>query len=183
MTSDIIKQELRNAFATVLLSHTASSTETESLLETFELAYHFSDRFWTANYLDDLVVNFGSGIFISPRILLKLYNRFVPRISVNTYASQLDSSINASPQGGGWDFANPWTDLCTLVVDRLEEDAKMYASTTLMAQEEADYHRPITATTGISAADFIQNNAWLVPLYLLFTTGAFKEVLAEVKPT
>lgn len=181
MFNDFIKQELKSVFAGIIADH-GGKTEAMMLLEKFEIAERFSERFWTANYLDDLIVNEGSGIYIPTRTLLKLYSRFVSRLSLNTYGAMVTASISGSIPNPAWEFYDPWSDICKLVAGQLQDQLHVYRNAMTLSKEEAAYHMPVFPGKGEDLEAWIGENAWLVPLYLLFASGALKEVIAEIKP-
>lgn len=191
MIDSILKNALVQSFTeTCVEQDIVANSETYAINKNpfiipLEMAYKFSSRFWTADYLDDLIVNETSGIYLPHTFMMEFGRRFWSMLKADVFSTRLDL-ISRTPMEEPLDIF-PRGKIIDMVADAVKEQHDSTDEALLLSLEVLDYYKPLvflnTQGNGLSTdtiRKFLHAHDWLIPLYLLFTTGTYTEIRQQL---
>ena len=158
---------------------TSGREQAASLLTQFEIIQNLTPRFWTKDFLDDLLNNVGSGVYLGSTMICDFSRRFYSQMAFINYQRRL-----ANPSVG---FFNPH-DLIEMVAGivnnellstELARDGRIVG---LLDVGTAEYYSSLKTDhrNEDEVVSFLEVNNWLIPFYMLFATEAYESTRAAL---
>lgn len=149
----------------------------------FDVISGLVSRFWTADFLDDLVVNVGSGVYVNSDFLIDFARRFWNSMTIQSGITLME--VPGTSSDSLEEHRSPQAAIISRLAEVLYNDlVSMTTGVSLLPFEKREYHTPVSFLKAPPSpligrkeiSDFLLTNNWLVPFYLLFITGCYTEV-------
>lgn len=147
----------------------------------FDIIQKMISRFWTDDFLDDMVVNEGSGVYVRHDFLMDLSRRFWAMLTFEVYGGMLTSDIaNRTTVTEG---IFPRADIIEMTGEMLKAEIGSCQSNVLFSSEVRDHYKPCAGLKDIDITEFLNHHDWLIPFFLVFVLGIYDEVRQEITST
>ena len=189
MTEVLVKSVLKTAAAHPGI-FSATMEGGVKLPQSFEIISRSIHKFWTQDFLDDLIVNDGSAIFMPAEMLISFGRFFYAQMHAAYY--QLDLDLQAATgikPGTDPDKHNGIFNHLTLIemvaeIIMFEQRSTGIVmdvdglSISLLPDHIRNYYGASTLGGNVKSkiVSFLEVNNWLIPFYLLFATDAYEEL-------
>lgn len=147
--------------------------EAAVLLTQFDLIQNLIPRFWTKDFLDDLLNNEGSGVYVGSDLICDFSRRFFGHMTFTNYQRRL-----TNPSVGIFNL----NDLIEMVASIINNELKATEAVTnkrpvgLLDFGVAEYYSSLRTIcrNEDEITTFLEVNSWLIPFYMLFVTEAYE---------
>lgn len=158
---------------------TGGREQAASLLTQFEIIQNLTPRFWTKDFLDDLLNNVGSGVYLGSTMICDFSRRFYSQMAFINYQRRL-----ANPSVG---IFNPY-ELIEMVADIVNNELLSTEAIHggriigLLDVGTAEYYSSLRTDhkNKDEVLTFLEVNNWLIPFYMLFATEAYESTRAAL---
>lgn len=183
----IFRKCLKEAFASACVADDGALAKTEvyAVMNSpfnynFDIIQKMISRYWTDDFIDDMIVNEGSGVFIPGDFLIDLSRRFWGMLSFEAYGRALEFDIQNGTDRASGIF--PQADVIKMIEKLIRSDMDSFSKNVLLNQEVRDYNKPLAGLNDSSTevSGFLYAHAFMIPLYLVFITGVYSEVRMEI---
>lgn len=185
----LLKDSLKKAFLKTAQNNIhgfiVKEGETASLNRALDVISRSIYKFWTKDFLDDLIMIQGSFIWMSQETLIQFSRIFYGYMYAACYQAEiaLTASTGIAVEKGIFHQ----DDLIDMVVEIIRNeqltvvlDQEKETNTILLDPNQCDYLSSFTADVDEkSIRAFLVSNSWLIPFYLFFVTDAYEELVLE----
>ena len=184
---NIFRRCLKESFAAACMYSDALQTKLDIYNQTgspftynFDIIQKMISRYWTDDFIDDMIVNEGSGVYVPTDFLIDLSRRFWGMLNFEVYSEALSADILNGTSTASNVF--PQADVIKMTERIIRSDMDSFARNVLLKQEARDYNKPLAGLhdTSTEVSGFLYSHAFMIPFYLVFVTGVFDEVRMEI---
>lgn len=158
---------------------TSGREQAASLLAQFEIIQNLTPRFWTKDFLDDLLTNVGSGVYLGSSMVCDFGRRFYGQMTFINYQRRL-----ANPSVGIFNPSDLIEMVANIVNNELASTEAIHGGRIvgLLDFGTSEYYSSLKADhkNRDEVLVFLEVNNWLIPFYMLFATEAYESTRAAL---